>query len=170
MLGTAKNALLLAPAVLVAGCGVFGVATKGDLEKQQAALEQRDREMHQLYGDKGEIAWGSQIRSYVLDDRRVKDHRTGQETGVPERVLDGDLQLFIEAELRRASMRTFFDIVGSIGKRYRRMDEVGTPFCITFDFDSLEDHAVTVRDRDTLKQDRIAIDKVRDYLLEKVEL
>jgi len=76
----------------------------------------------------------------------------------------------IEEELRRASMRTSFDIVGSIGKRYRRMDEVGTPFCITFDFDSLEDHAVTVRDRDTLKQDRIAIDKVRDYLLEKIEL
>lgn len=63
--------------------------------------EQRDKEMQQLYGDKGEIAWGSQIRSYVLDDRRVKDHRTGEETGNPERVLDGDLQAFIEAELRR---------------------------------------------------------------------
>ncbi len=75
----------------------------------------------------------------------------------------------IEEELRRASMRTFFDIVGSIGKRYRRMDEAGTPFCVTYDFDSLEDHAVTVRDRDTLKQDRIAIDKVRDYLLDRME-
>jgi peptide chain release factor 2 len=63
--------------------------------------EQRDQEMQKLYGDKGEIAWGSQIRSYVLDDRRVKDHRTGVETGNPERVLDGDLQMFIEAELRR---------------------------------------------------------------------
>jgi peptide chain release factor 2 len=63
--------------------------------------EKRDQEMHKLYGDKGEIAWGSQIRSYVLDDRRVKDHRTGVETGNPERVLDGDIQAFIEAELRR---------------------------------------------------------------------
>jgi peptide chain release factor 2 len=63
--------------------------------------EQRDQEMQKLYGDKGEVAWGNQIRSYVLDDRRVKDHRTGVETGNPERVLDGDLQEFIEAELRR---------------------------------------------------------------------
>lgn len=63
--------------------------------------EQRDQEMQKLYGDRGEIAWGSQIRSYVLDDRRVKDHRTGVETGNPEKVLDGDLQPFIEAELRR---------------------------------------------------------------------
>ena len=46
------------------------------------------------------VAFGSQIRSYVLDDRRVKDHRTGMETGNPERVLDGDLQDFIESELR----------------------------------------------------------------------
>jgi len=74
----------------------------------------------------------------------------------------------LEEELRKASLRTLFDVTGSIGKRYRRMDEVGTPFCITFDFDSLEDHAVTVRDRDTLKQDRIALDKVRDYLLERM--
>jgi peptide chain release factor 2 len=63
--------------------------------------EKRDQEMQKLYGDRGEIAWGSQIRSYVLDDRRVKDHRTSVETGNPERVLDGDLQEFIEAELRR---------------------------------------------------------------------
>jgi len=68
---------------------------------EQIKQEQRDRELQSLYGDKGEIAWGSQIRSYVLDDRRVKDHRTSTETGNPERVLDGDLQEFIEAELRR---------------------------------------------------------------------
>jgi len=68
---------------------------------EQHKQEKRNQELQQLYGDRGEIAWGSQIRSYVLDDRRVKDHRTGVETGVPERVLDGDLQLFIEAELRR---------------------------------------------------------------------
>lgn len=67
--------------------------------------ENRDREMEKLYGDKGEIAWGSQIRSYVLDDRRVKDHRTGIETFNPERVLDGDIQEFIEAELRRRAAK-----------------------------------------------------------------
>lgn len=63
--------------------------------------EKRDQELQSLYGDKGEVAWGNQIRSYVLDDHRVKDHRTGVETGTPERVLDGDIQPFIEAELRR---------------------------------------------------------------------
>jgi len=68
---------------------------------EQLKQAERDKELHQLYGDKGEIAWGSQIRSYVLDDRRVKDHRTGVETGQPERALDGDIQMFIEAELRR---------------------------------------------------------------------
>ena len=64
------------------------------LQAKIERLEQakRDQEMEKLYGDRGEIAWGNQIRSYVLDDRRVKDHRTGVETGNPERVLDGDLQ------------------------------------------------------------------------------
>jgi len=66
---------------------------------------QRDQELHSLYGDKGEVAWGNQIRSYVLDDRRVKDHRTNAETGNPERVLDGDVQMFIEAELRRRASK-----------------------------------------------------------------
>jgi peptide chain release factor 2 len=77
------------------------------LQSKIERLEQetRDREMEKLYGDKGEIAWGSQIRSYVLDDRRVKDHRTGVETFNPEKVLDGDLQEFIEAELRRRAQR-----------------------------------------------------------------
>ena len=68
--------------------------------------EQRDAELLKLYGDKGEIAWGNQIRSYVLDDRRVKDHRTGVETSQPEKVLDGDIQDFIEAELRRRARGT----------------------------------------------------------------
>jgi peptide chain release factor 2 len=73
---------------------------------EQLRQSERDQELQRLYGDRGEIAWGSQIRSYVLDDRRVKDHRTGEETSQPERVLDGDIQLFIEAELRhRAKSR-----------------------------------------------------------------
>ena len=53
-----------------------------------------------------------------------------------------------------------YDETGSIGKRYRRQDEIGTPYCITFDFDSLEDASVTIRDRDTMDQVRIKIDEL----------
>jgi glycyl-tRNA synthetase len=60
-----------------------------------------------------------------------------------------------------------FDDSGSIGKRYRRQDEIGTPFCFTYDFESEQDQSVTVRDRDTTKQERIKIDKIIDYLKEK---
>ncbi len=62
-----------------------------------------------------------------------------------------------------------YDEAGSIGKRYRRQDEIGTPFCITFDFDSLEDHCVTVRDRDTMEQERINIDDLEAYITSKIE-
>ncbi|MFH1049180.1 MAG: His/Gly/Thr/Pro-type tRNA ligase C-terminal domain-containing protein, partial [Patescibacteria group bacterium] len=61
-----------------------------------------------------------------------------------------------------------FDDNGNIGKRYRRQDEIGTPYCITVDFDSLKDNAVTVRDRDTMKQDRVKIEELRGYLKEKL--
>ena len=61
-----------------------------------------------------------------------------------------------------------FDDAGAVGRRYRRQDEIGTPYCITYDFDSLEDGQVTVRDRDTMAQDRIAIDQVKNYLLDKI--
>ncbi len=62
-----------------------------------------------------------------------------------------------------------YDDAGSIGKRYRRQDEIGTPFCITYDFDSMEDGCVTVRDRDTMEQERVAADKLVEYLREKTE-
>lgn len=58
------------------------------------------------------------------------------------------------------------DETGSIGRRYRRQDEVGTPYCVTIDFDSLEDKKVTVRDRDTMKQERVAIEELEDYFCE----
>ena len=60
-----------------------------------------------------------------------------------------------------------FDETGSIGKRYRRNDEIGTPYCVTIDFDTLNDKCVTIRERDSMKQERISIDKLKDYLLEK---
>ena len=62
-----------------------------------------------------------------------------------------------------------YDETGSIGKRYRREDEIGTPYCVTIDFDTLEDNTVTVRDRDTMEQIRIKIDELENYIAEKVE-
>ena len=63
----------------------------------------------------------------------------------------------------RSNFRTEIDITQSIGKRYRRQDEIGTPYCITVDFDTLEDNSVTVRSRDTMEQERIKIEDLRDY-------
>ena len=62
-----------------------------------------------------------------------------------------------------------FDDNGNVGKRYRRQDEIGTPYCVTFDFDSLNDDAVTVRDRDTMKQERIKIEFLKEYFKEKYD-
>lgn len=61
-----------------------------------------------------------------------------------------------------------YDESGSIGKRYRRQDEIGTPFCITYDFDSKEDGCVTIRDRDTMEQERVKIDELVDYISKKI--
>lgn len=71
-----------------------------------------------------------------------------------------DIQMDYKAE---------YDVAGSIGKRYRRQDEIGTPFCITIDYDSLEDNSITIRNRDTMEQERINIDKVKDYLKDKMK-
>lgn len=64
--------------------------------------------------------------------------------------------------------RVEYDETQSIGKRYRRQDEIGTPYCVTLDFDSLQDHAVTVRDRDTMQQDRVPIDELVAYFNAKL--
>jgi glycyl-tRNA synthetase len=61
-----------------------------------------------------------------------------------------------------------YDETQSIGKRYRRQDEIGTPYCITVDFETLNDNAVTIRDRDTMKQDRVAINQIKAYLSDKI--
>ncbi len=62
-----------------------------------------------------------------------------------------------------------YDEAGSIGKRYRRQDEIGTPLCITYDFESVEDGCVTVRDRDTMQQERVAIKDLKEYIANKIE-
>jgi glycyl-tRNA synthetase len=77
----------------------------------------------------------------------------------PSRKLHEDLQTLFPIE---------YDETGSIGKRYRRQDEIGTPFAVTFDFDSLNDHQVTVRERDAMTQDRIDMTRVGDYLRERL--
>ncbi|MFC6881158.1 MULTISPECIES: glycine--tRNA ligase [Actinomadura] len=69
----------------------------------------------------------------------------------------------LAARLRR-NWNVDFDDAGAIGRRYRRQDEIGTPFCVTIDFDTLEDDAVTVRERDTMSQERIAISQVESFL------
>ena len=62
-----------------------------------------------------------------------------------------------------------YDETGSIGKRYRRQDEIGTPYCITVDFDTLEDETVTIRDRDTMEQIRVKISELENWIEEKIE-
>lgn len=61
-----------------------------------------------------------------------------------------------------------YDDAGAVGRRYRRQDEIGTPYCITYDFDSVEDHAVTIRERDSMEQVRIPLDQVKSYLIERL--
>ena len=61
-----------------------------------------------------------------------------------------------------------YDEAGSIGKRYRRQDEIGTPMCVTIDFDTLENNTVTIRDRDTMEQIRLSVDELVNYVNEKI--
>ena len=72
------------------------------------------------------------------------------------------------ADLLKPHFYIQYDEAGSIGRRYRRADEQGTPFCLTVDFDTLKDKAVTVRDRDTMKQERIKIDKLVNWIMKKL--
>jgi glycyl-tRNA synthetase len=69
----------------------------------------------------------------------------------------------LAAQLRK-NWSIDFDDSGAIGRRYRRQDEIGTPYCITVDFESLEDNAVTIRERDSMEQVRISIDQVETWL------
>jgi glycyl-tRNA synthetase len=74
----------------------------------------------------------------------------------------------LAADLRQDWMIEFDD-AGAIGRRYRRQDEIGTPFCVTVDFDSLDDQAVTVRERDTMGQERVSLDRLQGYLAERLK-
>ena len=74
----------------------------------------------------------------------------------------------LAADLRQHDWVIDYDEAGAIGRRYRREDEIGTPLCVTVDFDTLEDHAVTIRERDTMSQERVSLDKVADYVAGRI--
>ena len=65
-------------------------------------------------------------------------------------------------------MKAFYDDSGAIGRRYRRMDEAGTPFCVTIDGESVTDRTVTIRERDSMQQDRVAIDQVSHWVSDRL--
>ena len=73
----------------------------------------------------------------------------------------------IEDDLRK-SYKTFYDDKGAVGRRYRRQDEIGTPFCVTVDSQTLEDQTVTIRERDSMEQIRLASDQLSTWLREKL--
>jgi glycyl-tRNA synthetase len=109
---------------------------------------------------------GTERRVFLALDRRLAP------TKVAVLPLSRNERLTPEArrvfDLVKGSWMCDFDDAGSIGRRYRRQDEVGTPFCVTVDFDSLDDRQVTVRERDSMRQDRIAIDTLVGYLAERL--
>ncbi|MCY2924038.1 MAG: His/Gly/Thr/Pro-type tRNA ligase C-terminal domain-containing protein, partial [Planctomycetota bacterium] len=71
-------------------------------------------------------------------------------------------------ELQNSGITAFYDEKGAVGRRYRRQDEAGTPFCITVDGQTLQDNTVTLRDRDSLVQERIGVSQVLDYVRQRV--
>jgi glycyl-tRNA synthetase len=109
---------------------------------------------------------GTEKRTYLALDRRLAP------TKVAVLPLSRNEKLAPEArrvfDLVKGEWMCDFDDAGSIGRRYRRQDEVGTPFCVTVDFDSLDDAQVTVRERDSMGQDRLPIDGLVDYLTERL--
>nr|MBC8278129.1 glycine--tRNA ligase [FCB group bacterium] len=103
---------------------------------------------------------------------KISPHIAPMQVGIFPLVKKGGLPEIakqIEADLR-PYYRVFFDQKGAIGRRYRRQDEVGTPFCITVDFDSLVDETVTLRERDSLAQDRYKISELKEVLWKKINL
>ena len=76
-----------------------------------------------------------------------------------------------DAIFKKLQRRYFvqFDAAGAIGRRYRRMDEVGTPYCITVDFDTLDDDTVTLRERDSMEQRRVTVPELMEYLEEQID-
>ena len=108
-----------------------------------------------------------EIRTVLKLDKRLSPVKVAilplskkEELTRPAKKIYQDLREFFMAE---------YDETQSIGKRYRRQDEIGTPYCVTVDFETLNDEAVTIRDRDTMEQERIKIQELKKYLEEKLK-
>lgn len=118
-------------------------------------------------------AYDEEVIDAEKNDSRVVLHLNPVLAPLKAAVLPLSKKLSAEAEKVYEKLRekfmTDFDETGSIGKRYRRQDEIGTPWCVTFDFDSPNDGRVTVRDRDSMLQVRIPIDSVESYISEKIK-
>ena len=118
-------------------------------------------------------AYDEEVVDSEKNDSRVVLHFHPALAPIKAAVLPLSKKLNAEAEevyhMLQKKFMTEFDDAGSIGKRYRRQDEIGTPFCITYDFESAEDGCVTVRDRDTMQQERVKIDELVAYIEAKLE-
>lgn len=117
-------------------------------------------------------AYDEEVVDAEKNDVRVVLHLHPALAPVKAAVLPLSKKLGEEAQKLSDELSKYFNVeydeAGSIGKRYRRQDEIGTPYCITVDFDTLEDKCVTVRDRDTMQQIRLPLDEVKAYLDEKL--
>ncbi|MBN2015607.1 glycine--tRNA ligase [Candidatus Dojkabacteria bacterium] len=107
-------------------------------------------------------------RVYLKLDPKVSPVKVAVFPLQKDKKLEGIAQDICKELTSKISGNVIYDISGSIGKRYRRQDEIGTPYCITVDFESVDDQKVTIRNRDDLKQDRVGIDAVSGWILKKL--
>ncbi|MBE6370145.1 MAG: glycine--tRNA ligase [Lentisphaerae bacterium] len=127
-----------------------------------------DRTMLALLGKAYDEDTAATQKEGMDEDVRIVLHLPPLVAPIQLAVLPLSKKLNENAEKLYKDMNRYFrceyDVTGSIGKRYRRQDEIGTPLCLTFDFESAADNAVTVRDRDTMQQERVSIDNLRSYV------
>ncbi|MBE6367763.1 MAG: glycine--tRNA ligase [Lentisphaerae bacterium] len=127
-----------------------------------------DRTMLALLGKAYDEDTAATQKEGMEEDVRIVLHLPPLVAPIQLAVLPLSKKLNENAEKLYKDMNKYFrceyDVTGSIGKRYRRQDEIGTPLCLTFDFESASDNAVTIRDRDTMQQERVSIDNLRNYV------
>ena len=127
-----------------------------------------DRTMLALLGKAYDEDTAATQKEGMEEDVRIVLHLPPLVAPIQLAVLPLSKKLNENAEKLYKDMNKYFrceyDVTGSIGKRYRRQDEIGTPLCLTFDFESAADNAVTIRDRDTMQQERVSIDNLRSYV------
>ena len=154
----------------------FGEAVAGDLPESMPRI---DALLAMTGADR--IKEGKTLRNLsqkVIGDHyrtvlRLKPHLAPVKVAVFPLKRTDDRLASTARDIRRSlqsggRIRTVYDDTGAIGKLYRRQDEIGTPLCVTVDFQTLDDQAVTVRDRDTMVQDRVSIGELKDYVEEKL--